>query len=132
MTASLISATCPACGSESHVPADALLVSVALGAEVSEPDADDSSRQLLTDAAVVAWTCPSCGDLAQVVVGWPMLLTLATAGVELLDDGRPGAEDPHPERSAGGPALTADDALDLHALLETDDWFDTLVSSVSL
>ena len=59
-------------------------------------------------------------------------MALATAGVVLLDAGRPAAEDPHPERSAGGPALTADDALDLHALLETDDWFDALVSSVSL
>ena len=122
MTASLISASCPTCGTESVVPVDALLVSVALGADVIEGGGEDLSQSLLTDAASVAWTCTTCQDLAHAVIGWPMLLTLASAGVELLDDAAAGASSPHPERSAGRPALTADDALDLHALLDTDDW----------
>jgi hypothetical protein len=128
MTTTRITASCPTCGTESLVPVDALLVSVAFGADGSEADAEESSAQLLTEAASVAWTCPTCQDLAQAIIGWPMLLTLASAGVELLDDGGADDSDPYPERSAGGPPLTADDALDLHALLGTDDWLDAFLN----
>lgn len=119
MTSPRISTHCPSCGTEAHLPVEALLASIAVSADAADPMV----------AASVAWTCTSCQDLAIAAIGWPMLLTLATAGVDLLDDATDALQDlpTHPERAAAGPALSADDALTLHELLATDAWFDELL-----
>jgi hypothetical protein len=111
-----VSIDCPTCGASISVPADALLVAVA---------ADDNDPNV---AATVSWVCATCADLTAVLVGWPALLTLITAGVQLLDEN----EDPlplHPENPAAGAGFTPDDLLKLHELLASDTWFDTLAAS---
>lgn len=116
MTSSRISTHCPTCGADAYLPVEAVLASIAV-----------TGDPLI--AASVAWTCASCQELAIAAIGWPMLLTLAAAGVDLLDDATDELADlpAHPERSAGGPALSADDVLALHELLATDAWFDELL-----
>ena len=111
-----VSINCTTCGESHAVPVDALLVAVV----VEEIDANV--------AATVSWVCATCADLATVLVGWPALLTLITAGLHLLDEN----EEPlplHPENPAAGAWFTPDDLLKLHELLASDTWFDTLAAS---
>lgn len=131
MTAnSFFTITCPVCDLTSTVPVEALLVSLAVEDEGLEPvadtDTDERAQEAGDVAAVVAWTCPSCDDLASIRIEWTTLLRLVTAGVVLLDEGSDEPAPPHPETPAPGATLTRDDLLALHELLESDTWFDAV------
>lgn len=78
-----------------------------------------------------AFQCPECGELTVRRVG--------PRGVQLLLAGGVSAEGPcedslrvlHPEQPPPGPALTFDDLLDFHVLLNEDGWFARLADLVS-
>lgn len=91
-----------------------------------EVDIDDSQQPR---SGRYAFDCPSCGAHIQVEADGQAVGLLIAGGVEGAvspgDEGRP----PHPEAPPGGPALTHDDLLELHLLLQQDDWFAQLRSS---
>jgi hypothetical protein len=74
--------------------------------------------------------CSACGATSVRTLEWRMTNILKAHGVASLPDLElePTAE-PHPENPPAGPGLTADEAIDLHELLQTADWFDQLVAS---
>lgn len=103
---------CPRCGSAAELPSTSVLV------DVGSSDGDEAV------AGTASWVCATCRDVVSHPVTWASLLVLVEAGAPLFDeddDPRP----PHPESSAAGPAgpaLTYDDLLDLHVLLEDPAW----------
>ena len=111
MDGAIVRATCPACG-EVDLPANEVELRL-------DPSAEDDA--VLTGR--YAFTCPSC------------LTTISKdadrRAAELLMEG--GAQvkfivvAKHPENPPAGRALTWDDLLDLHVLLERDDWFELLM-----
>jgi len=124
-TASFISITCQTCGRTSTIPADALLVSVAIDAH--QPQSALPETDAVT-AGAVAWTCDGCADLTTADLDWTALLTLITVGATVLDDATHEERPAHPERPCAGAPLTRDDLLALHELLATDTWFDQLTT----
>ena len=124
MAASFANIKCPACGTATTVPVDALLISVVH--DDSDADllaGDDTSAEADPTVAHVTFACEVCADLAITEITWPVLLALVNAGAILLDE--PDLEDlpEHPEQPAGGAAFTTDDLLALHELLASDTWF---------
>lgn len=108
---------CPACGSGVHVPVSALVIS-----QVPQ-DGRAGGR--------VAFGCPACGRSGSVPIDDRLVVDLRGRGCRLAPDiavrsrhpagqGRP--RSPTPVR----PPLTSDDLLDLHLMLQSDDWFDRL------
>lgn len=120
-----IRATCPSCGEVELRPDEIELTIVGIdpedvgdgssyrfdcpdcAAEVSKP-ADVRIARLLTSGGV-PFTCTGDTEFAAVVSG-------ALARIS------------HPEGIVLGPKFTADDLLDFHQLLESDDWFDQVAS----
>ena len=102
--------TCPACRAEVTLPARRLLVRVDAGH---------------TTSGEVLFTCLSCHESVALTLDASALAALVMAGVTHLSLSVPAVE--HPEPRPDGPALTADDVLDLHARLAGEDWFDELV-----
>ena len=124
MAASFANVKCPACGTATTVPVDALLISVVR--DDSDADflaRDNTSAEADPTVAHATWACAACSDLAITQITWPVLLALVNAGAILLEE--PDVEDlpEHPERPAGGAAFTTDDVRALHELLASDTWF---------
>lgn len=85
-----------------------------------EPSAD-------AHAGRYAFLCPACSRIPVQKADGRLVRRLRAWGVEVVTGGRqdrPATPPGHPEVAAEGPAFTHDDLLDLHQLLETDDWFD--------
>ncbi len=92
--------TCPSCSADVSLPARRLVVRV---------DEDGSTAEVL-------FTCLGCSSTVTVRLEAAGVLALMSAGVTTLTLSEPVVE--HPESHAGGPPLTADDLIDLHADLE--------------
>lgn len=109
-----IRATCPTCGEVGLTPDEIEL-------RVDERD---------TSASFYAFACPSCFGTVRKPADERVVRLLISGGVEVLE---PAPVGPPPRRlfeRFDGPAITHDDILDFHALLETDGWFDELASLV--
>lgn len=75
--------------------------------------------------ARVVFTCPACGRRAAVGVTDPIADALRATGIVAVSWGHPSLG--RSVRTAvQGPAFTHDDLLDLHLLLQQDDWFERL------
>ncbi len=111
-----IRASCPVCGEVDLQPADVTLHLVRHGDE----DVGDGS--------CYRFACPACLDVVTKPADERIAALLQTGGVEVELLGPDAGREPHPELPPGGPALTPDDLLDLHQLLERDDWFERLVA----
>ena len=110
-----IRANCPDCGDVELTPDEILI-------QVAHDPAD-----LVGDGSRYRFTCPDCECTVTKPADERIVQLLVTGGVALEvaeADPRPR----HPERPPMGPAFTGDDLLDLHQLLQGDDWFDLLVS----
>ena len=110
-----IRATCPTCGE------------VGLTPEEIELRVDDSD----TSASYYAFACPSCFGSVRKPADERVVRLLISGGVEVLEMAPAG---PQPRRLAErfeGPAITHDDLLDFHALLDNDSWFDELTAVVA-
>jgi predicted RNA-binding Zn-ribbon protein involved in translation (DUF1610 family) len=103
-----IKATCPTCGE------------VGLTPDEVELRVDRSGRE----ESFYAFTCPACLSVVRKPADQRIVRLLVSGGVELREI-KPRVR--LRDRSTG-PAFTHDDLLDLHTLLQSDDWFDTLVA----
>jgi predicted RNA-binding Zn-ribbon protein involved in translation (DUF1610 family) len=105
-----IRATCPTCGEVGLTPDD-------IDLRVDE-QGDDS---------FYAFDCPACAENIRKPADERVVQLLLSGGVELrtVEDVPPALEPRFPY-----PALSYDDILDFHALLETDGWFTLLQSWV--
>ena len=106
----MFSLTCPQCRSEVSLPARRLLVRVDEGSA--------TSGELL-------FTCIGCQHTSTVHLDPAAVAAVVRAGVTHLSLSEPVVE--HPESRPDGPSFTHDDLLDLHAELDRDAWFDSLV-----
>lgn len=107
-----IRANCPDCGDVELTPDEILI-------QVAHDDAD-----LVGDGSRYRFTCPDCASTVTKPADERIVQLLITGGVALqvaepLADPRPA----HPEDPPVGAPFTPDDLLDLHLLLEGDDWF---------
>ncbi len=105
-----IEATCPTCGTVECAPAD-----FELGVSSN------------STSAYYAFTCPSCGDRVQKHAEQRVVELLIAEGVTVTTWEVPAeALEMH-----DGPAISIDDVLDMHLLLETEDWFDRVAQRVA-
>ena len=120
-----IRASCPSCGEVDLQPMDVTLRLIRRGDGNVGPGSN------------YRFACPDCEQLVTKPADDRIAQLLTTGGVPVEDrehaahDQTPEApaRDPHPEAPPAGPALTHDDLLDLHLLLEQEDWFEQLVAS---
>lgn len=113
-----IRVSCPACGSVDLTPAQIRLTVVQMPDEPVGPDSH------------YAFLCPSCADRVEKPADERIARLLSTGGVEVevldlddLHDLHPSSTPRHPEDPPSGPSFDHDDLLDLHLLLESDDWY---------
>ncbi len=117
-----IRATCPTCGEIDLTP-DQILLTVVRGGD--EPVGPDSHYTFL---------CPSCTERVDKPADERIARLLSSGGVSvnvLGEDTEVSDTYPlpaHPEEPTDGAPLTYDDLLDLHLLLECEDWFDGLLA----
>ena len=115
-----IRTTCPRCGEVELRPDELQLHIVGW----DEADVGEGSTYL--------FDCPRCADEVVKPADARIAQLLTTGGVPVVcsaDEEVPdGAVElpPHPEHAPDGPPLTPDDLLDLHELLQTDEWFERL------
>ncbi|WP_205745774.1 hypothetical protein [Egibacter rhizosphaerae] len=103
-----IKATCPHCGEVSLTPAD-----IDLRVDPGEPE----------DASY-GFVCPDCAAAVRKPADQRIVRLLVSGGVEVRDP------EPEPlEQRPAAPPLTRDDLLDFHRLLESDDWFQQLLTN---
>ena len=118
-----IRANCPECGDVELAP-DEMTVEVA-------HDEDD----MVGDGSSYRFVCPDCDSTVRKPADERIVQLLISGGVPLeMGDDRLMPEavgHPHPENPPSGPALTRDDLLDLHLLLEGRDWFEQLAERCS-
>lgn len=121
-----IRANCPDCGDVELAP-EQLLIEVAHGA-----------AELVGKGTSYRFVCPDCTTTVRKPADERIVQLLISGGVPLeMDDAFDELEAsrttkmPHPEAPASGPAFTPDDLLDLHLLLERDDWFERLAQHCS-
>lgn len=123
-----IRATCPSCGEVELTPVEIELRIVG------------TSTQDVHDGSAYAFDCPTCCDEISKPADARIVALLAGGGVPttFLDDpviarqlAEARARLSHPEGIFAGPPLTLDDLLDFHELLQTEDWFDSLVGSMA-
>jgi predicted RNA-binding Zn-ribbon protein involved in translation (DUF1610 family) len=81
------------------------------------------------DSGIAVFECPECNVVHRSNVDERTGRALARAGVVRSFVSSP-VRPAHPEHPAPGPVLTFDDLLDLHELLEQDNWFEELARSV--
>lgn len=113
-----IRASCPACGEVDLRPDE---VSLHL---VRAPDG------IVRPGSSYRFNCPDCDETVTKPADERIAQLLTTGGVpvEELDD--PIDDRPeHPEHPVPGPPLTYDDLLDLHLILQDEDWFDRLAAT---
>lgn len=113
-----IRATCPECGEIDLRPVDIALELVRSG------------EGEITDASNYSFSCPDCAQRVTKPADERIVSLLRSGGVEPLERAQETAP-PHPEHPADGPAFTKDDLLDLHLLLEREDWYEELASLVT-
>ncbi len=118
-----IRATCPMCTDEVDLRPHEITLHLV---DPIRSDAVDGNRY--------GFQCPSCEVFVVKPAGEHAVELLLEGGVELSTDTHaPWERGPrHPEDPAGGPAFTADDLLDLHQKLASDDWFEELQSLTDL
>lgn len=119
-----IRASCPRCGEVDLVPAE---LHVQL---VEEPGGS------VGQGSSYRFTCPDCELAVTKPADARIVSLLQGGGVEVRRVAPPelevelGVAGPtaHPEDPPDGPALTVDDLIALHALLDRDDWFERLLA----
>lgn len=120
-----IRATCPTCGEVELRPDEIEL-------HVVGADPDD-----VRDGSTYRFDCPACCHEIAKPADSRIARLLSSGGVSVVCTGDPEIEAMvaaamnrivHPEGIVIGPALTTDDLLDFHQLLQTADWFDDLLS----
>ena len=113
-----IRATCPLCTDEVDLTPEEITL------HLIEPGSPSGNRY--------GFQCPQCEVFVVKPAGLNAVELLLEGGVELSTapvapwESRPR----HPEDPPAGPELTNDDLIDLHLLLQTDDWFDQLLEHV--
>ena len=123
-----IRATCPTCGEVDLQPRDIQLEIVG----------DDPAN--VNDGSFYAFSCPDCDGtvtkpadvrIARLLSSGGVAVTYRSANPRLdAEVARAIALLDHPEGMPIVPALTRDDLLDFHLLLQTDDWFEELLASM--
>lgn len=118
-----IRANCPGCGDVELAPEEMIV-------EVTH-DEDD----MVGDGSSYRFICPDCETTVRKPADERIVQLLISGGVplEMGDDdvlAEPVVER-HPEAPPAGPALSRDDLLDLHLLLEQEDWFEQLAELCS-
>lgn len=111
-----IRVTCPQCGAIDLTPGEIELRVV----ESDGPGIGVDSHY--------TFTCTSCGVRIAKPADEKVAEILKSGGVAIEFIGACTLTDPHPESPPEGPQLTYDDLIDLHDLLETEDWFDHLLA----
>lgn len=123
-----IRATCPSCG-EVELRPDEIELQV-IGAHPED----------VREGSVYRFDCPACCDEIYKPADIRIARLLTSGGVHVTCTGDPALEAivaselariVHPEGIVVGAALTVDDLLDFHELLQTDDWFDRLVQQLA-
>lgn len=122
-----IRATCPSCGEVELRPTDVSLV--VLRTEVEEV-AEGSAYRFVCPACSVTITKPADERIARLLEQGGVSVTIHEGYHDLAEAPAP-ARFAHPEHPAPGPVLTLDDLLDLHLVLQRDDWFDQLLAMSS-
>lgn len=101
-----------------------------------------------TTEGTYRFTCPGCEDTVEKRADRKVVMLLLSAGVEVREVSREvvnmdhpsvrsrqatfdEALDEEPRPADQEPALTLDDLIDFHFLLQQDDWFDELARSAS-
>lgn len=103
-----IRATCPICGEVDLRPDDIELEIVR--------DVLDS----VGEGSCYRFSCPTCEEEVTKPADERIARLLTTGGVSVRET--PDLV-PHPEAPPAGPRFTLDDLINLHQLLETEDWF---------
>ncbi|HUH08845.1 MAG TPA: hypothetical protein VML96_13675 [Egibacteraceae bacterium] len=106
-----IKATCPTCGEVGLTPHD-----IELRVDRQE-----------TDASFYAFKCPTCDGRVRKPADERVIRLLISGGVAVLETE---AEPEPPKPRFEGPAISHDDLLDFHALLQSPGWFDQIRSLV--
>lgn len=106
-----IRATCPMCGEVDLRPND---IELQIVREVLDEVADGSCYR---------FSCPTCTEVVTKPADERIARLLRTGGVAVVEPAGPAV---HPEQPPTGPALTHDDLIDFHHLLERADWFHEL------
>jgi predicted RNA-binding Zn-ribbon protein involved in translation (DUF1610 family) len=120
-----IRASCPSCGEVDLQPMDVTLRVIRR---------DDGN---VGPGSNYRFACPDCEQLVTKPADDRIAQLLTTGGVPVEDraegssHGPSTTGTPHPEAPPAGPPLTHDDLLDLHLLLEREDWFARLASLIS-
>lgn len=109
-----IRASCPSCGEVDLQPVDVTLRLVRQGDGNVAPGSN------------YRFSCPDCEQLVTKPADDRIAQLLTTGGVPVEGRTEPAQRPLHPELPPEGPPLTHDDLLDLHLLLERDDWFTRL------
>ncbi len=104
-------ATCPYCAQVTRLAPAEILLALHAGART---------------AGDYAYTCPQCLRIGVHAADQCAVATLLAAGVRPLQADAPPSR--HPEAPPAGPPLTYDDVLSIHALLNTNSWFEHLLS----
>lgn len=104
-----IRATCPSCG-EVEMGAGAILLQV-------EQESGEGTYSFI---------CPTCEETVSKPADKKVVMLLLSAGVTVSEAVE---ATPTPEPRPSGPALTADDLIDFHFLLERTDWFERLLAT---
>lgn len=113
-----IRTTCPRCGEVELRPDE-------LELRIVGWDQDD-----VRDGSTYLFDCPNCADEIVKPADARIAQLLTTGGVPVVCTAEPdevpaaASPSPHPEGAPDGPPFTPDDLLDLHELLQTDDWFE--------
>jgi hypothetical protein len=110
----MVSINCPRCGVIALAPAEAFFVAAV----------DEAFNEKQAGAA--CWICAGCDDLVVISIGWRLILPMLNVGVPLIEECVELDRPPHPECPAPGRPFTLDDLLNLHELLNTDNWIDTV------
>ncbi len=101
-----IEANCPTCGTVDCAPT---IFTLAICSEKS--------------ASYYAFRCPVCSDQVQKHADARVVELLVAEGISPIQWDLPAEiREPH-----NGAAITMDDVLDMHLLLERADWFDSLI-----
>jgi hypothetical protein len=125
-----IEGTCSGCGTDLDLtPADLLLL-VPVEAESRPQPASRSASESGSEPRLV-FDCSECGSTCAITIESGLAVVLQAHGVAALADLElePATAEPHPENPPPGPALTADDLIELHVLLERENWFDELAAT---
>ncbi len=107
-----IRATCPMCGEVDLRPDD---IELEIVRDVIEDVAEGSCYR---------FDCPTCTERVTKPADERIARLLTTGGVSVRVAGQ--ATEPHPEAPGHGPALTLDDLISFHQLLESEAWFSGL------